>query len=116
MSNGNGDGWFYRALAPMALIFALGQLIIGMLWAGMISERVNHIAREHDEFAVRLSHGDAALSARLDQIDQHGTRALEIIQDRQKNVIERLNGLDARIGRNEAAIERIDRIRSVPQQ
>ena len=102
MGNGNGDGWFYRALAPLAIIFTLAQLVGGLLWAGAIHERVNVLTREHAAFVADFRNSDQRLEAKIDSIDQHGTRALEVVQDRQRAVFER-------IGRIDAAIERIER-------
>ena len=94
----NGDEGFGSTFEHWlaAVIFLVGQLIAGVVWLTKLGARVKSIEDERKiEREERIAER-TRLDAEMKRIDTEGTRALAIVDDRQKDVLRRLDLLESK--------------------
>ena len=71
----------YIALA----VFLAGQCLGGVIWLTHLGSRTSELERDVQR-----------LTGQINAIDKEGTRALAVVEDRQKTVIERVERIEER--------------------
>jgi uncharacterized membrane-anchored protein YhcB (DUF1043 family) len=75
-------------------IFIAGYTIAGLIWAVRIDISQQQIMDRQANIERRMEQADNVLHNRIEQLDQHGTRRLELIESRQQDVLKRLDALE----------------------
>jgi hypothetical protein len=90
----SGDYGLNFSAAVTIGVFLAGQLLGLGIWGVHIDRIANIEIARNDEFVKRLDE----FARRLDELDRDGTRKLVVVEDRQNNIILRLNSIESHIG------------------
>jgi hypothetical protein len=95
MENGN-DGLKVNATIIGAISLLIVQLVGGVFWIANLGARVDQLERTRVEIHAANQAQFNSLGSRIDKMDNEGTRALSIVEDRQKTVMRRLEILESK--------------------
>ena len=77
-----------------AVAFLIAQLVGGVIWVANLGARVEQIERSLIEKHIANQAQFSTIYQRLDRMDSEGTRALGRVEDRQMDVMKRLDRLE----------------------
>jgi|SRR5208282_1600288 len=92
----NGNGIKVNASIVGTIAFLIAQLVGGVIWIANLGARVDQLEKSRPEFRTQVFGDIANINRRIDEIDSKGTRALNLVEDRQQEVIRRLKEIENR--------------------
>ena len=78
-------------------IFALGQALASIIWLTRLGSRVDAIERDRERAIRENDQQHFQLSERMTNLDEHGSRAMQIMIDRAAHNARRLDRIEQQI-------------------